>query len=133
MDDTISRRAAIDVLVNESSTDGAYGYVDIKSIVRLLNGLPPAQPEDICGECDAWNQFKNYPRKPQWIPVSKRLPEKPKNYPYCEIRRTYYLVSLESGCVKTLGYEFDRDEWQITGSPVVAWMPLPMPWGGSEA
>lgn len=64
----------------------------------------------------------------RWIPVTERLPEKPEGYPHCEIRRCYYLVSLQSGCVKTLGYEFDRDEWQVTGSPVVAWMPLPEPY-----
>ena len=64
----------------------------------------------------------------KWIPVSERLPEKPDGYPKCEIRRCYYLVSLESGCVKALGYEFDRGEWQITGSPVTAWMPLPEPY-----
>lgn len=63
--------------------------------------------------------------KPHWISVTEHLPKKPEGYPKCEIRRTYYLVALKSGCVKTLGYEFDRDEWQITGSPVVAWMPLP--------
>lgn len=63
----------------------------------------------------------------QWIPVSERLPKKPDNYPKCEIRRTYYLVSLESECVKSLGYDFDRNEWQIAGSPVTAWMPLPEP------
>jgi len=45
MNDMISRCAAIDVLVNESLADGAYGYVDTKSIVRLLNGLPSAQQE----------------------------------------------------------------------------------------
>lgn len=70
--------------------------------------------------------------KTQWIPVTERLPKKPDNYPKCEIRRTYYLVSLESGCVESLGYDFDRDEWMITGSPVVAWMPLPAPWKGKE-
>ena len=65
----------------------------------------------------------------QWIPCSERLPKKPKNYPHCEFRRTWFLVSLESGCVKSLAYEFDRDEWQVTGSPVLAWMPLPKPYG----
>lgn len=67
------------------------------------------------------------PQEPKtgWIPVSEKLPEKPDNYPYCGIHRTYFLVSLASGCVETLGYEFDRDKWQVTGSPVVAWMPLP--------
>ena len=65
---------------------------------------------------------------PHWIPVTERLPEKPDGYPHCQIRRTYFLVALESGCVKTLGYEFDRNEWQIVGSPVVAWMPLPEPY-----
>ena len=62
-----------------------------------------------------------------WIPCSERLPKKPDGYPNCEIRRTYFLVTLKSGCVETLAYEFDRDEWQITGSPVIAWMPLPKP------
>lgn len=71
--------------------------------------------------------IEKLPSAQQWIPCSERLPERPKNYPNCEIRRCYYLVSLESGCVKTLGYEFDRNEWQITGSPVIAWRPLPEP------
>ena len=29
---------------------------------------------------------------------------------------------------ESLAYDFDRDAWQITGSPVLAWMPLPEPW-----
>ena len=66
--------------------------------------------------------------EPHWIKCSERLPDKPDGYPHCGIYRTYFLVSLESGCVKTLAYEFDRDEWQITGSPVEAWMPLPEPY-----
>ena len=36
---------AIDVVVKESQVDGAYGYMDTKSIVNLLNDLPSAQPE----------------------------------------------------------------------------------------
>ena len=87
-----------------------------KAVLRL---------EDESGIYDELPTFYIYPTK--WIPVTERLPKKPKNYPKCEIRRAYFLVALESGCVKSLGYEFDRDEWQITGSPVVAWMPLPEP------
>lgn len=73
---------------------------------------------------DLWNALA----KRRWIPVTERLPEKPDGYPNCEIRRCYYMVSLESGCVKTLGFEFDRNEWHTSGSPVAAWMPLPEPY-----
>ena len=76
---------------------------------------------------------KTFDLMPKWISVKERSPEKPEGYPKCEIRRTYYLVALKSGCVESLGYEFDRDEWQITGSPVVAWMPLPEPPKESES
>ena len=36
---------AIDAIIKESNADGAYGYMDTKSIVDLLNDLPSAQPE----------------------------------------------------------------------------------------
>ena len=45
MKDTIYRQAAIDAAEKESQADGAYGYMDTKSIVDLLNNLPSAQPE----------------------------------------------------------------------------------------
>ena len=44
-EDTISRAAAIDAVIKDSQVDGAYGYMDTKSIVDLLNDLPSAQPE----------------------------------------------------------------------------------------
>lgn len=44
--DTIYRQAAIDAVEKESRVDGAYGYMDTKSIVDLLNDLPSAQPEE---------------------------------------------------------------------------------------
>ena len=43
--DLISRQAAIDAVEKESQVDGAYGYMDTKSIVDLLNALPPAEPD----------------------------------------------------------------------------------------
>lgn len=63
----------------------------------------------------------------RWIPVTERLPE-PK------FAREWYLVSLESGCVKSLAYEKEgrtdnlfRPGWHETASPVTHWMPLPEP------
>ena len=43
MSDLISRKAAIEAVEKESQVDGAYGYMDTKSIVDLLNDLPSAQ------------------------------------------------------------------------------------------
>ena len=52
MRDLIERQAAIDAVEKESRVDGAYGYMDTKSIVDLLNDLPSAQPEIIrCKDC----------------------------------------------------------------------------------
>ena len=46
MSDLIERQAAIDAAEKESRVDGAYGYMDTKSIVDLLNNLPAAQPDE---------------------------------------------------------------------------------------
>ena len=43
--DMISRQAAIDKFTVESNQDGAYGYLDTKSAVGILNDLPSVQPE----------------------------------------------------------------------------------------
>ena len=40
---------AIDAVEKESQIDGAYGYMDTKSIVDLLNNLPSAQPQRMRG------------------------------------------------------------------------------------
>lgn len=42
MDDLISRKLAIERLVNESNQEGAYGYVDSKEIEDCLMKLPTA-------------------------------------------------------------------------------------------
>jgi hypothetical protein len=43
----IDLNVAIDAVEKESQADGAYGYMDTKSIVDLLNDLPSAQPEPL--------------------------------------------------------------------------------------
>lgn len=45
MQDLISRQDAIEAVEKESQVDGAYGYMDTKSIIDLLNALPSAQSE----------------------------------------------------------------------------------------
>ena len=52
----IDQQVAIDAVLKESNADGAYGYMDTKSIVDLLNDLPSAQPEIIrCKDCKWWS------------------------------------------------------------------------------
>lgn len=60
------RRAAIDAVEKESQVDGAYGYMDTKSIVDLLNDLPSAEPKkgrweerSVCeGEIQEWQSAR---------------------------------------------------------------------------
>lgn len=40
MMDLISRQNVIDAVVRESQVDGAYGYMDTKSLVDLLHDMP---------------------------------------------------------------------------------------------
>ena len=74
-----------------------------------------------------WEDKYNSLVDEKWIPVTERLPE-PK------FAREWYLVSLRSGCVKTLAFEkggrtdnLFRPGWHETASPVTHWMPLPEP------
>lgn len=72
MNDLISRQAAIDKVVKESQVDGAYGYMDTKSLIDLLEDLSSAQPEIVrcrdckhydsrpCGIVDWWNTADDY-------------------------------------------------------------------------
>jgi hypothetical protein len=89
----------------------------------------------------ALNAFINtaeiVPDRPQeWIPCSERLPSE----------NGYYLVTLENGVVKILGYSTtqrttypkgfyhieDGFSWRQIQNPVVAWMPLPEAWKGAD-
>jgi len=72
----------------------------------------------------------------QWIPCSERLPSENGDY----------LVTLENGVVKILGYSTtqrttypkgfyhieDGFSWRQIQNPVVAWMPLPEAWKGAD-
>lgn len=50
MEDTISRCSAIDAILKEANKDGTYGYIDAKTAVDVLNGLPEEEPEWTMGD-----------------------------------------------------------------------------------
>lgn len=63
----IERQTVIDAVEKESQVDGAYGYMDTKSIVDLLNNLPNVnvikeelKPCPFCGgEAEICSAFEN--------------------------------------------------------------------------
>lgn len=58
MSDIISRQGAINTLIRESHADGAYGYLDAKSINDALERMPSAQPDIIyCKDCKHWMPY----------------------------------------------------------------------------
>jgi len=53
MADLISRHAAINTLIRESQADGAYGYLDAKSVNDALERMPSADVVEVvrCKDC----------------------------------------------------------------------------------
>lgn len=102
VNDTISRQGAIDIVRHECGEWKGLA----KEIVKQLNGLPTAQPEQ------------------HWIPCSERLPE----------HGGRYLISVLDGINRrtTVAPYLPRCKaWMMTGRmaywKVIAWMPLPEP------
>ena len=107
MDDLISRQQAIDV-VNEylRLSEVSKTVQNMTSIQAILRWLPSAQP--------------------QWIPVTERLPDEDGDY----------IVTDDSGGMKCVHESFfckvecGEPYWDFVN--VVAWMPLPKPYGGES-
>lgn len=134
MDDLISRRAAIELIENESRKWGdEYGVSDV---LCDLADLPSAQPEQ------------------RWIPTSEKLPdelaevnvtwENTEPEPYYDFvkghcftgtavyfRGRWYWYS--SVCVDYLReYGVSPNDEMDDAIKVLAWMPLPKAWKGEE-
>jgi len=116
---------AIDAVLKESNMDDAYGYMDTKSIVDLLNKLSSAQPEQ------------------HWIPVSERMPEDGENCLVSVRCSNNFLV--DRGTYSTDLFNVDEEDffgnrgesgWYYLSSEygyckilnVIAWMPEPEPY-----
>ena len=139
--DCISRAAAVEALNEYFSRIGKLkrrGLSNAEKAISLdtvgaIKSLPSAQPvEDasaMCGECDAWNQYKNYPH-PGWIPWdSGKLPKE----------SGYYTVTAYDGATKRVTYaKYQKrlKRWELTGARaywrVLAWLPPLEPWKGDK-
>ena len=112
MSDLVSRQAAIDA-VDTWERSIAYS-ADYKSVVEVIKSLPSADRpiEDMNGNIVY----------DEWIPVTERLPD----------RSGWYLATTNQKsigirwCSTLHGFEIFFDE------VVIAWMPLPEPYGGDE-
>ena len=129
--DVISRQAAIEAITQYLGRIKR-DFNQWEGTARIiLDHVPSAQPvEDasaMCGECDAWNQYKNYPH-PGWIPWnSENLPEE----------SGYYTVTVYDGATRRVTYaKYQKrlKRWELTGVRaywrVLAWQPKPKPWEG---
>ena len=79
-----------------------------------------------------------YKTESQWIPVSERLPDIKENHVsepcivYCE-NGAYGFTELEENIFGQVGWYCEReDEFHESLGKVLAWMPLPEPWGGDS-
>ena len=133
--DTISRQAAMVVFENSGLDDDSKD-----TVVRVLEQLPSAHPtytdEEIqkmqdleSAEIEKAYQlgYEDGKVKPHWIPVSERPPKKDGRY---QVTRLDYVTDTKF--IDILWYE--KNTWwnrQATGDyAVIAWMPLPKPYGG---
>ena len=161
MHDLIDRQAAIDGILafmpvelgKDASMAEQVDYSAWRTAISCAESyvrtMPPAQPEDKCGECDAWNQYKNYPRQ-RWIPVKFR-PMDSEEREYWEDQFGEELEDEdavmfdcpmpEDGQESLVSYrkwisvdrcELDCGCYGLEGNgdweDVIAWMPLPEPY-----
>jgi len=116
--DIVYRQDAIDAINSYFGFDGEYG----SAVQEIINGLPPAQPEQ------------------KWIPCSERLPEEYGEYQITWTTSAYgkrFIGDSEYEITTEWDYENDRfkGEWLLpdyikdhSDIKVIAWMPLPEPY-----
>ena len=116
-------------MVHGANSSEHQAWYKADDIYKMLEALPSAQPEDKCGECDAWNQYKNYPRQ-QWIPCSERLPEEEEDFLVTDgesMAVGYYRQDAKAWDSADFGWIENREKGYGINE-VIAWMPLPEPY-----
>ena len=126
MNDLISRQAAIKaaecIVEHNAITPYKTMAAAMDHLKRILNGMPPAQPEQ------------------KWIPCSERMPEEadgkviicmPDQWPYNG--KEQFHNAKHDKRVETACYSQHNDRWYFEGGAIskdrpVAWMPLPEPY-----
>ena len=132
MSDLIDRHVAIDAVEKESQVDGAYGYMDTKSIVDLLNDLPSvwtpitARPMDE-EERREWSEKLGYDLEDDDAVIfTSRLPDDGQEV-LTSTRYGYVCTDIfcndEDGC-------YFENNGDMDG--IVAWMPMPEPYCGTK-
>ena len=125
--DLISRARAIEAVIKRDANCG----IDSAEVLRSLPSVQPGKDiRAMCGECDAWNQYKNY-SQPGWISCKGRLPEAYTDvlvwfeyFRYGDYNRLYQMYGIGNYCAK-------YDSWMINYETgwrklrVLAWVPLP--------
>ena len=107
MNDLISRQDAIDALNK-----------------KRIETMEKGQDVNLIWEClDAVNQV---PSSQQWIPCSERLPNDDGNY----IVTLSYTEGFKFSFVDIDNFSVYEHQWDVYGSDVIAWMPLPQSWKG---
>lgn len=115
MSDLIDRMAAINMRFSRAYDDGCMLHVPYREVISNLKNLPSAQ---------------------EWIPVSERLPEK--NTEVLVTVETVNGLCIENAMIYLGQWEtiYDRYERDVYGrdrnAKVIAWQPLPEPYGGGE-
>lgn len=108
--------------------------IDKKRLIEILeewadNALPIES--DIV--TDVIDVVEEQPKASEWIPCSERLPETSGYYLITEIEDDIHFV--------TTRYFYNKNEYSIKNSKwadgfynneVIAWQPLPEPWGGER-
>ena len=95
-------------------------FVEKTCLKLKIKALTPAQPvEDIramCGECDAWNQYKN--PQSRWIPCSEPPTENDSYLVWMPFAPEGHHITVAEWC----------DNYWNVKTPITAWMPKPQPW-----
>lgn len=109
MNDLISKQDAIDALNK-----------------KRIETMEKGQDVNLIWEC--LDVVAQVPSAQHWIPCSEGSPKKNGNY----IVTLSYTEGFKFSFVDIDNFSVNERQWNVYGSDVIAWMPLPEPWRGEK-